>query len=442
MPDYSITKPFRSTGVFSMKYPFKRKQNTAEGEATKRLHGTTKYAKWAAVFAMAAAVLTPAIAAAQQTIAHRGMFHDVLNRHNLPENSYDAIVRAHDMGLKGVELDLRLSSDGQVLVTHDQIANRTTVDDYDHGRYNPLDSVNGGWSPAPHWLHWDNAHHWSNTRLKVYGKNGELLNNYWGFSSYMQTLDSLFNYMHGNRSDILSSDQFMIILDVQDPTVLAKAAQVIQNWAWAGTKNSVYVKFFASKAVFNIPQYRYNGADTCYVYERDNNLRGLKIIPQINDGELAVDPYSSDDENDDQGIGAFQTWLPIEQYLQCWADAQAQHWDAAQMPIVSASVPSDNVWATKGAWKAINWARGHGRQTMSIVPNPDAARWDGKANRCVYYTWQSTKVPATYFSDDARAAKQSFVNSAHPDYLIIDTISNVHTGWWGSDSWAFRSLCY
>lgn len=374
--------------------------------------------------AVATALLAPSMASASQEIAHRGVFHDATDRWNLPENSFFAVQRAYDMGLKGVELDLRLSSDGQVMVTHDQIANRTTKDDYDGGNYNPIDGKLSNRYPGSHWVNKENAHHWQYTKLKVYGKNGQIVN--WGadgdFSSYMQTLDGLLGYLNANRGDILRSKDFMIVLDIQDPTILKKAGQIVRNWASHGAKNSVYLKFFASKALFN--DYRYNGADTCYTYARKNNLAGLKIIPQINDGELTA--YSNDPqaENDERGIAAFQTWLSIPDFLSCWATAQWQHDNAAQMPIVSASVPWNDANATKAAWEAINWARHNGRQTMSIVPNPDAGRREGRS--CKYYTWQSTDPRAAEFNFNARQAKQNFVNSANPDYVIIDIMGDMN----------------
>lgn len=396
----------------------------------------TKRLKWPTIAAIATALLAPAMVPASTLIAHRGIFHDVTDKWNLPENSFDAVQRAYDMGLAGVELDLRLSSDGQVMVTHDQIANRTTRDDNAGGNFNPLD----GGNPPAKWINSETADHWQHTELKVYGQNGNLVN--WGadddFNGHMQTLDGLLRYMNANRSDILRSNKFMIILDIQDPNVFDKAAQIVQNWGNYGAKNSVYLKFFASKALFN--DYRFNGADTCYTYARYHHLSGLKIIPQINDGELTRYSTDPDAENDDAGIAAFQTWMTIPTYLACWADAQAQHsdWTSAKMPIVSASVPTGKEWATKGAWEAINWARQNGRQTMSIVPNPDAGRRSGRS--CNYYTWQSTDPHAAGFNFAARKDKQDFVNSVNPDYVIIDIMGNMPQ--WSSALTSFeRDLC-
>lgn len=175
--------------------------------------------------------------------------------------------------------------------------------------------------------------------------------------------------------------------------------------------------------------------------ERYHHLSGLKIIPQINDGELTAYSSDPDAENDDAGIAAFQTWLSIPTYLQCWADAQAQHGNnAAQMPIVSASVPWNNASATRGAWEAINWARHNGRQTMSIVPNPDAGRREGRS--CTYYTWQSTNPRAAGFNFNARAAKQHFVDSVNPDYVIIDIMGDMNRSSWSSSLSSFQQeLC-
>lgn len=401
------------------------------------LNKVMKCLKLPVLVAVATALLAPAIASASHLIAHRGIFHDATDQWNLPENSFFAIQRAYDMGLKGVELDLRLSSDGQVLVTHDLIANRTTHDDLAGGNYNPIDGARGAWVPGANWISFSNANHWQNTKLKVYGRNGNLVNAPDGdFSSYMQTLDGLLRYLNANRGDILHSNNFMIILDIQDPTILSKAGQIVQNW---GARNSIYLKFFASKALFN--DYRYNGADTCFTYARHNHLSGLKIIPQINDGELTAYSSDPDAENDDAGIAAFQTWMSIPTYLQCWADAQAQHGNnAAQMPIVSASVPWNNASATKGAWEAINWARHNGRQTMSIVPNPDAGRREGRS--CTYYTRQSTNPRAAGFNFNARQAKQHFVDSVRPDYIIIDIMGDMNRSSWSSSLSSFQQELY
>lgn len=408
-----------------MKHLFKRNDNASNHDAATSSTKVTKYFKAALAIA---AVFAPVVVSASNLIAHRGIFHDRSDENNLPENSFWAVQRAYDFGLAGVELDLRLSKDGQVMVTHDQIANRTTVDDFGGGKYNPIDGANG-WHPGAHWINSETADHWTHTRLKIYGSHGNLVNNSFS-NTTMQTLDGMLGQINSERDDILKSNNFMIILDIQDPNVLTKAAQIVQKWGNYGARNSVYLKFFASKGIFN--DYRYNGADTCYTYERYHNMTGLKIIPQINDGELF-----SFSEDDDAGIAAFQTKLSVSTYLQCWADARAQHWDAANMPIVSASVPAGKEWAQKGAWEAINWARHNGRKTMSIVPNPDAGRnsWG-----CKYYTWQSTDTRAAGFNFDARKSKQDFVNAVNPDYVIIDIMGDIPH--WASDLNSFEhNMC-
>lgn len=411
-----------------MKHLFKRSDNASNHGAATSSAKVTKYFKAALAIA---AVFAPVVVSASTLIAHRGIFHDANDQWNLPENSFWAVQRAYDFGLAGVELDLRLSKDGQVMVTHDQIANRTTRDDFAGGNYNPIDGANG-WAPGAHWINQETADHWQHTKLKIYGSHGNLVNNTFS-NTTMQTLDGMLGQINSERDDILKSNKFMIILDIQDPNVLSKAAQIVQKWGNYGARNSVYLKFFASKGIFN--DYRYNGATTCYDYARFHNMSGLKIIPQINDGELF-----SFSENDDAGIAAFQTWMSVSTYLQCWADAEQQHWGngAAHMPIVSASVPAGKEWATKGAWEAINWARHNGRKTMSIVPNPDASHGSGRS--CKYYTWQSTDPRAGGFNFSARQAKQNFVNAVNPDYTIIDIMGNIPQ--WSSSLSSFEhNMC-
>lgn len=388
------------------------------------------------LLAIAATAALPAVASATQTIAHRGVFHDVSDQYALPENSLLSIIRAKNMGLAGVELDLRLSSDGVVMVTHDQIANRTTrFDGSSNRKYDPIDGLTG-WKPHAVWINEMKAGELDRALLKAYGRDGRLMewdqqhinddNHAWD----MHTLDAMFTLLKKYRSDVLSDHNFKIILDIQDANIFQKAAKVVNDH---GLRDYVYLKFFVSKGLWNDP--RYHGSETCYEYAREHGLSGMKIIPQINDGELDIN------EDDQAGIDAFQTRLTVHDFLQCWSDAQAQHGDAAQMPIVSASVPKDNSKATKAAATALHWASQHHRQTMSIIPNPDAGRMTGSGS-CQTYTWQSTAVVPAKFNYDARMAKQHFVDSVKPDYVIIDIMGDASGNSWKSDLWSFeQNLC-
>lgn len=377
-----------------------------------------KLLKLSGLLALCATILSPAVASAHEVIAHRGVYHDVTSDQTLAENSFYAVIRAHELGLRGVELDLRLDSTNTVLVTHDMISNRATVADNDGGNMNSVD-VALGLQRAPAAIHFaaHDYNFWTNVNLKNYGRNAQLVHNsrVTGDVSHLQNLDSMLYNLKTFRAQVLNDPNFMVVLDVQDPLILKLAAGIIKKY---NVGNHFYLKFFARKALYNTPQYRYNGADTCYVYAKDNNLTGLNIIPQINDGELDID------EDDDAGIVAFQTRLTVEQYLQCWSDAQAQHADAAKMPIVSASVPADKPGATAAAGDAMSWARAHGRKTMTIVPNPDAGR---RVNgTCELFSFQSTNVAAARFNMAARQAKANFAASSltRPDYIVWDVMGD------------------
>jgi len=54
-------------------------------------------------------------------IAHRGIWH------NAPENSLQAIQNSIEMGVDMVEIDLRKTKDGKLVLMHDQTINRTTT---------------------------------------------------------------------------------------------------------------------------------------------------------------------------------------------------------------------------------------------------------------------------------------------------------------------------
>lgn len=365
-----------------------------------------------------ASALMPTAISASEVIAHRGVYHDIDTNQALAENSFYAVVRAHDLGMRGVELDLRLASDNTVLVTHDMISNRATVADNARGAMNAVD-VALGLQSAPSAIHFSahNYDFWTNVELKNYGRNARLIHNSTviGDVSHLQNLESLIYNLESFRAQILSDTNFMIILDIQDPTILKLAAAIVKKHK---LERLFYLKFFASKALYNTAQFSYNGADTCYVYAKANNLTGLNIIPQINDGELDID------EDDDAGINAFQTRLTPGQYLQCWADAQAQHADAAKMPIVSASVPANKPGAKAAAGDVISWAHAHGRKTMTIVPNPDAGRL--VKGVCKLYSFQSTNVAAAPFNMAARQAKASFAANSliRPDYVVWDVMGD------------------
>jgi hypothetical protein len=223
------------------------------------------------------------------------------------------------------------------------------------------------------------------------------------------------------------------VLDIQDPRILKLAADQVKSF---GVESHFYLKFFASKGLYNTSQYEYDGADTCYQYAKGNNLTGLNVIPQINDGELDIN------EDDDAGLNVFQTRLSPEHFLQCWADAQSQHADAAKMPIVGASVPADNVSATSAAYSVIRWAQSHGRKTMTIIPNPDAGRLI--SGRCQLFSFQSSNVGAVSFNGGARQAKANFASdsSVHPDYIVWDVMGDLRNNTYYTDFTTFTSnLC-
>ncbi|TKY87576.1 hypothetical protein EX895_003590 [Sporisorium graminicola] len=345
-----------------------------------------------------------------QPIAHRGVFHDVDDRQANSENTVGALYRADDLKMPGVELDLRLSSDGVVMVTHDVLSNRaTTVDNYD-GRLNSV-RVALGAQPSVAGIRIDSrtGNQWNHTPLKIYGRNSQLVSD---GTQKMETLDE----MLGHFSDLIAGNggrPFFLVLDIQNPEIFEKAADLVRSHR---LQNSVYLKFFATSAI-DSSSYRYQGAKTCAAYANYNGLTGLKIIPQINNGELV-------NNGGQPKINVFQTQLSIEDYLACWRDAE-EYSVSADLTHVSASVAAGDHVAAIGAENALKWAKQNSRGTMSILPNPDA----GSLSRgsCTYWSFQSNNVAAQTFDQNARRVKQAFINdlSRYIDYVVVDTMGDV-----------------
>lgn len=387
------------------------------------------------VAALSAATALPVAAQSyplSHVIAHRGLFHSYYDANNVPENTEGAVAQAADFGLGGVELDLRLSSDGVPMVYHDLSSNRGTLVDGDNGYYNAANGYRGISKSSPAIaINSHTAAYWTNQDLKYYTKNGEMT---WT-QTHVDTLTDMLNFLK-SYSGIWSNRQFKIIFDIQDPNVLLQTAIRVQSQS-AALKQHIYLKFFASKALFyrmDGRTFQYNGSEVCYAYAAYSHLQGLNIIPQINDGELTP-PESEDDS---ATINAFGAQLYASQYLQCWADAQSQHNDAAKMSIVSASVPYGKPWATTTAQAALDWARSHGRQTMTIVPNPDTG-YNG-SNGCNYLTFSSTPPYAIPFNFQARAAKNAFFEKNNTDYVITDVMNYEPKGWMVWDTNTYNSL--
>lgn len=389
---------------------------------------------------MLAALLLPVFAtpaAAQsnyETIAHRGLYHDVDADMGEAENSLGSVTRAYTLGMKGVELDLRLDADGRVIVTHDMVSNRAICLDNADGAMNPVDlALNLQAKRNPIWWNTVRKETLNNRQLKIYARNSRLVVNCNAKDpvASLQTLDSMLSSLKRFFPRIVESDRFMIILDVQDHRIFKLAAESIKRY---GMQNDVFLKFFASKALAS--GYTYAGYSTCYQYAKNNSLLGLKIIPQINDGELSAF------ENDDRGIWAFGKTLPIPTYLSCWADAEKNHSDAPRMPIVSASVPADNPKATDGAFRAVLWTKLAGRKFMTIVPNPDAGR--RISGQCRLFSFQSTGTSADSFNISARQAKTAFAShpSVKPDYIVFDVMGHRLASTWSTEYYYYTAnLC-
>ena len=76
----------------------------------------------ALMLAIAASTVLP-MAAQDQLItffAHRG------SRYEFDENTLDAFQKCYDSGLRGYETDMRMTSDGEILITHDERLGRIT----------------------------------------------------------------------------------------------------------------------------------------------------------------------------------------------------------------------------------------------------------------------------------------------------------------------------
>jgi glycerophosphoryl diester phosphodiesterase len=164
---------------------------------------------------------------AWEAIAHRGVYHNMGDAHALAENSIEALLRAYDIGVRGVEFDLRLASDGGVLVVHDAVSNRVTADDNFGGVLIAIVVALNIQSPAPP-ISFDqlSASSWVNTPLKVFGANGRIVPPTGGTVPRLVTLDTLLA-----RFKPLGGPEFWLFLDIEDPITLRSAGALVRKYA-------------------------------------------------------------------------------------------------------------------------------------------------------------------------------------------------------------------
>ncbi|THW92229.1 hypothetical protein D6D15_03320 [Aureobasidium pullulans] len=228
---------------------------------------------------------------AYQTIAHRGIFHDVKDHNALAENSVNAMYRAEALGLPGVEFDLRLSSDNQVLVFHDMISNRATSTDNYGGRLDAVDvSLNLQPPVAPILVKSRPANSWIGTGLKAFGRNGRIVPA--DGAQKLETLDSMLSHFKN-----LNNPNFWLILDIQDPVIFSRAAaavnahvrEYLQCWAdaqKAHSGNGAALMPIVSASVPANNEVAFNTARDTLAWAKSAGRKTMSILPNPDAGRI------------------------------------------------------------------------------------------------------------------------------------------------------------
>ncbi|CZT19265.1 uncharacterized protein RCC_05111 [Ramularia collo-cygni] len=363
---------------------------------------------------------------AWKTIAHRGLSRDASDKYALAENTAAAMQRAAEFGLPGVELDIRSTSDGTPIVTHDYHGSQETIMDGSDGLSNPIDIALANqtaqrrikYSTLPYWF-------WNQKPLKVYGRGGRIIQ-----SAVEQKLESLED-MLGHLRDLGKPD-FKLFLDIQSPLVFRTSAALVKKHKM---EDQVLLKFFAKRAL-DSNKYNYTGPETCVHIAQQEGFQDLQIIPQFNDGEMTV-------SNEEVFIDVLDTRLSIPQYLNCWH--VASNASIIRMPMVATSVPRSipsNTPFTDAAVQALTWASSHDLQRMAIGPNPSVGRFIGST--CTYYKFAAGKLKAKVFDRAAQNAKLYFARRMlrEEDFLVGDAMGDVENRRWSTEFEFFaKYLC-
>lgn len=256
-------------------------------------------------------------------------------------------------GVSGVEIDVKVASDGTLLAFHDMTTNALTVKDNAGGKQNPVSVALGHQKPgAPINVADHTAPYLVGTPQKIFGKGAHIIN-----AEDKPKLESLENVLNGLKQS-KAPGNFLIVLDIQTPGAADRSAALIRK---LGMQKQVYMKIWASSAVAFSGDYR--GANTCYEHARKAGWGGINIIPEINELQLKGTK-----------IHVFNADLTVGAYLDCWANAQKDHSGngAAFMPMVSAMYPNGrNPDAVLAANDAFTWAEKNGRKKMSVIVMPD-----------------------------------------------------------------------
>lgn len=342
-----------------------------------------------------------------QIIAHRGVFHDVKDEYCTAENSISAVIRAATMkGVSGVEIDVRAARDGKLLAFHDPVMNALTYKDNDRGLMNPVRvALKQRPQPAPYRLSDHNANELEHTAMKVYGRGARILSN----AEEKPFVSSLSDLLLAIKD---SHPSLIVMLDVQNSYTADASARLISA---LGMQKQVYLKFWASLAIS--PGARYNGAHTCFLYAQAHRWSGIRVIPEIN--ELQLTPRTG-------FVRAFGTNLRVSEYLDCWANAQRDHSSngAALMPMVSAMLPNfGNPSATAAAYEALDWAKAHGRQRVSVIVMPDmctivVGRGGGRR------AWRTKDGITAFLVGRTQVDKRRAFCDARADYCVVDVMAD------------------
>lgn len=161
-------------------------------------------------------------------VAHRGCFQ----AGGVPENSLAAIQRASDTNMELIELDIKMSSDGVPVLSHDMTVGRTTVGG--RGNYRLVSSFTNGELQT----------------FRLEDKYGDPTN------QFIPTLEQALDYIHDHRISIV------VALDIKDRAAARACWALIKRkrnawdnpaYNWVILKMNATVYNYPSDVAYDLP---------------------------------------------------------------------------------------------------------------------------------------------------------------------------------------------